>query len=218
MADLTGVREVGLILLAAGASRRMERPKQLLPFAGTTLLRHACQTALATVARPVIVVLGAGHAECAAEIADLPVERVINPQWEQGLSGSLRVGLARLIEIAPQLAGVVVLLPDQPLVQPEHVTALLAAWDPPRRPLAAAAYNGILGVPAVFGREFFAELAALTGQEGARALILRHVAETAPVEMAAAAQDVDTPSDYRRLCANEAIAPQLNRRIAFRAD
>ncbi len=193
--------EVGLILLAAGASRRMGQAKQLLRFGGATLLRHACQVALATAARPVIVVLGADHARCETEIADLPVERVLNPQWEQGMSGSLRAGLARLSDLAPAAAGVVVMLADQPAVQPGDVAALLAAWDPPHRPIAAAAYNGILGVPAVIGRALFAELAALQGQEGARALLLRHAGKTVAVAMPSAAQDVDTPDDYRRLSA-----------------
>jgi molybdenum cofactor cytidylyltransferase len=190
---------VGLILLAAGASQRMGSMKQLLPFAGTTLLRRACLTALATPARPIVVVLGADSAVCAAEISDLPVEPVLNPQWPEGMSGSLRVGLARLTELTPEIGGVVVLLPDQPLIQPADVAALLAAWDPPQRPIAAAAYNGILGVPAVFGRALFPELASLHGQEGARAIIARHAAEAAAVEMPAAAQDMDTPDDYRRL-------------------
>jgi molybdenum cofactor cytidylyltransferase len=190
---------VGLILLAAGASRRMGCIKQLLPFAGTTLLRHACQTALATPLRPILVVLGADSAACAAEIADLPVEPVLNPQWPEGMSESLRVGLARLTELSPAIAGVVVLLPDQPLVRPSEVTALLAAWDPPRRPIAAAAYNGVLGAPAIFARALFPELASLQGQEGARAVIARHARVTAAVEIPAGAQDMDTPDDYRRL-------------------
>jgi molybdenum cofactor cytidylyltransferase len=194
---------VGLLLLAAGESRRMGRPKQLLPFAGTTLLRHACRTALATPWRPVVVVLGFENAACAAEISDLPVALVLNPQWPEGMGGSLRVGLARLLELSPETAGVLVLLPDQPLVEAGDLTNLMAAWDPPRRPVAAAAYNGVLGVPAVFARALFEELASLQGPAGARAVIARHPAEIAIVPMPAGAQDVDTPEDYRRIAGSD---------------
>lgn len=186
---------VGAILLAAGGSRRMGRAKQLLPFAGTTLLRHACQTAL-EVASPVVAVLGAESALCEAELAGLAVTPAYNPQWAEGMSGSLRAGLACLQALAPECPGALVLLVDQPLVTPADLARLLAAWNPP--PLAAAAYAGILGAPAVFARSLFPDLLALTGPQGARDVIARHAAQVAAVAIPAAAQDVDTLEDYRQ--------------------
>ena len=213
MMDAFAPHPVGLILLAAGESRRMGRAKQLLPFADTTLIRHACQTALATPARPVVVVLGANGDACASEIADLPVTCTRNPAWTEGMSGSLRAGLACLVELAPQITGAVILLVDQPLVSASDVTALLAAWEPLRTPIAAAAYDGVLGVPAVFSRALFPDLAALRGQEGARVVIARHAAGMASVAIPAATHDLDTHEDYRRtldLCETN-LRPDLRR-------
>ena len=174
----------------------MGRAKQLLPFAGTTLLRHACRTALAAPVSPVVVVLGANGDACAAEIADLRVTCVVNAGWAAGMSGSLRTGLDCLIRLAPQIAGALVVLPDQPLVTFADLTALLTAWDPPNCTIAAAAYGEDLGVPAVFDRSLFQELAALQGPAGARSVITRHAARTASVEIPAAAHDIDTLKDY----------------------
>jgi molybdenum cofactor cytidylyltransferase len=177
----------------------MGRPKQLLPFGKISLLRHAAETALATGFSPVVVVLGAEREACAAEVAGLPVLTAANLDWEQGMGSSLRAGVEMLEENAPAVEGVLVLLHDQPRVAATTLRALVELWEPPRHPIAAAFYGGALGVPAVFDRSFFPDLKNLRGSEGAKKILLRHASTVASLDVPEAADDIDSPEDYRRV-------------------
>ncbi len=187
------------ILLAAGGSTRLGSPKQLLAYGGRTLLRRAVEAALSTVCRPVVVVLGSGAETLRAELAGLDVRTVENPAWERGMGGSVRLGIAAL-EDAAQIDAVLLTLCDQPLIGPDALERLLAAWrDGQPCSLAAAAYDGTLGVPAVFGREHFAELAALPDASGAKPVLQRHARRIIAVPMPEAGIDIDTREQYERL-------------------
>ena len=186
----------GLILLAAGGSKRMGRPKQLLPWGKTTLLRHAAETALATACRPVIVVLGAEAAACREQLAGLDVSVVENEHWAGGMGTSVAAGVAALEAIEPPVAGVMLMLVDQPTVNAELLTAILAAWSP-ERPIATTRYPEGGGVPAVFDRSYFGELRGLSGDKGARGIIARELASVALVEPPVSLPDLDTPELYR---------------------
>ena len=197
---------IGLILLAAGGSRRLGRPKQLLPFRGRTLLRHAAETALASICRPVVAVLGAAAEELEGELAGLPLAVAVHPEWAAGLAGSLRAGLAALEGAAETpVAAAVVMLCDQPGVAAADLDALAAAWRAGGRPLVAALYGGELGVPALFDRSLFPELAALAGDAGAKRVLSRHREAAIAVPLPAAAFDVDTPDDLARLARLEPV-------------
>ncbi|MBS1796084.1 MAG: nucleotidyltransferase family protein [Acidobacteria bacterium] len=191
--------DTGIIVLAAGASRRMKKPKQLLRFEGRTLLRRAVETALETGFRPAIVVLGANFESLRPEIADLRVETLFNRDWETGLSSSIRAGLDHLLETAPETAAVVLTLADQPFVNAAHLVSLAATHRRTRKPIVAARYNGGLGVPALFAREVFDELRALTGDRGAKAVIEHDRERVAVVDLPEAARDIDTPADFAGL-------------------
>jgi CTP:molybdopterin cytidylyltransferase MocA len=189
----------GIILLAAGGSSRMGHPKQLLPFGPTTLLRHACQTALETSFRPVVVVLGAEAEKCAAEISGLSLTCAINPQWEEGMGGSIRIGIETLEHISPAAERALILLHDQPLISATHLLDLAKLCRPPDSLIAASAYDETCGVPAVFDRSLFPELKALPATEGARKVIMRHRDRVTTLPLPEAASDVDTPEDYQLL-------------------
>src|SRR5580692_2476743 len=108
---------VALILLAAGPSTRLGQPKQLLPFRGRSLLRHAAETALASSCRPVVVVLGASAERMKSELTDLPVMIAVNSGWESGMGSSIRAGLEALTNGKNADAGVgavVIMVCDQP--------------------------------------------------------------------------------------------------------
>lgn len=187
----------GLILLAAGGSTRLGRPKQMLPHRGRSLLRHAAETAVASACRPVVVVLGAQWERMRAELDGLPVRPGVNPHWERGMASSLHAGLAMLR--GDPLDGVVIMLCDQPAVTSALIDALIAAWERTSAPLAAAEYAGTLGVPALFSRALLPELAALSGAEGAKRVILRHAAEAARVPFPGGEVDIDTVDDLVHL-------------------
>ncbi len=192
---------VGAVILAAGASTRLGRPKQLLMVGGQTLLRRVVNAALASACAPVVVVLGAHAARIAPEVAGTGVIVAENPDWAAGMASSIRVGLAALTANAPasDLDAALFLVCDQPHVSSPLLNALIERYETTAAPIAACAYGGGLGVPALFARELFGELASLSGAEGARAVIMRHAPTVARVDFSEGALDIDTDADYRRL-------------------
>jgi len=190
---------IGLILLAAGGSSRLGHPKQLLPYRGRTLLRHAAETALASVCRPIVAVLGAQADHLRPEMAGLEVLIVENPEWEQGMGSSIRTGLAALEMSAPDVSGVLLMLCDQPLLSPKALDALVRSHLDTGSPLVASEYGGTRGVPAFFSRALFPELRALKDAQGARAVIAAHASEAVTLPLPAGVWDVDTAADYARL-------------------
>jgi CTP:molybdopterin cytidylyltransferase MocA len=189
---------VSAIVLAAGASARMGRPKQLLPWRGRPLAQAALDAAAAGGVDEVVVVLGHEAAAVGAALALPPLARVlVNPVHAQGQSTSLRAGLAAL---APDASAAVVLLGDQPGVRPDAVRALVRAHRDDPRPVLRAAYAGRAGHPVLLGRAVWEEAAALRGDQGARALMARAPERVGLVEVGGRPpEDVDTPEDYARL-------------------
>ena len=160
---------MGVVVLAAGGSRRMPGPKQLLRFRGVTLLRHAAQTAVAARCGPVVVVLGAAALakQLRFELVDLAVSVVDNHKWKDGMSSSIRAGIEAL-EAAGSADAVLLMTCDQPYVTAEVLEQLVAAFHQSHPPAVACAYAGTVGVPALFDRALFAELKALEHDQGAK--------------------------------------------------
>lgn len=184
-----------LMILAAGASTRLGRPKQLLRFRGRTLLRHAAETALASVCRPVVVVLGAFAERLSRELAGLPVTVAVNLQWNEGMSSSIRAGLKAL---APERDGpdaVVIMLCDQPLVSAQFLDRLVAIHQSTGKGIVAAEYGGEGGVPALFSRAYYPDLAALSGSRGAKPLIVKYAMHAEQISLPEAAFDIDRQED-----------------------
>ena len=188
---------VALLLLAAGASTRMGRPKQLLPYRGRTLLRHAAETAVVAGCAPIVLVTGALHDELLAEIVGLPILAVHNSDWEMGMASSIRAGLAAVAAAAPR--AVLIMLTDQPLVTPELLRQLIVQQQATQAPIVAAAYGETLGVPAIFDKSLLPELLKLQGAQGAGRLIARLGAAVGQVAFPAGLLDVDTPAQYTAL-------------------
>jgi len=180
-----------LLVLAAGASRRLGESKQLLRFDGESLVRRTVRVGLATAPAQAVLVLGAAAAEVTAEVADLPVTPVPCTNWRAGLGASLAAGLGALHE---DIAGALVLVCDQPALDSTHLQALVAAWHPDPGRAAASAYAGVLGVPALLPRAWFAELAAGRDDRGARMLLRRNADCVVAVAAPGLAQDLDTPA------------------------
>jgi molybdenum cofactor cytidylyltransferase len=209
MEQVSSQPRIGAVVLAAGASTRMGTPKQLLTYQGQTLIRRAVDIALASVCDPVVVVLGANAVSVGYEL-ELPVIVTRNREWETGMSSSIRTGLEALRAANSSLAGVVLMLCDQPFVTAELIDRLCECRRRTGKSIVASDYRGTLGVPALFSRKFFAELAALTGDQGARQLIQNYPHDTATVSFRDAAIDVDTPDDYHTL---QATIPSSRHRI-----
>ena len=199
----SALRDVGAVVLAAGSSSRMGSPKQTLQFRGKSLLRRAALAALGAGCRPVIVVTGAHSELSRRELEGLDVREVLNTRWETGMASSIRAGVESLISADADADAVVLMLCDQPHVTAEVISGLVAAHRATGRPVIASTYGGGSGVPALFGKTLFAELARLEGAAGAKQVIKRHASETHFLPFQAGEVDVDTPDDFSRLIAQD---------------
>jgi molybdenum cofactor cytidylyltransferase len=187
-------RRIAAIVLAAGRSTRMGGPNKLLAeIGGKPLVRIAAEQALASKARPVVVVTGHQHDKVEAALHGLDLRFTHNPNFAEGLSTSVRAGLAALPTDAD---GVIVCLGDMPQVTAPLIDKLTTAFDPEKGALVVIpVIDGKRGNPVVWARRFFPELMAIDGDVGARHLIGRYpeaVAEVALTDTAALV-DVDTP-------------------------
>jgi molybdenum cofactor cytidylyltransferase len=194
---------VAAIALAAGASRRLGQPKQLLMLGGETLFARAIRLAAEAGATPVIAVLGAHHERIAAAIgldktsSAIPV---VNSDWQHGISTSIHAGLRALHGLAPQAQGTLIMGCDQPRLTAEHLSSLLAAYAAEAASaIVASAYAGVAGIPAVFPRAVFAHLLALRGDQGARALLKQPSCPLVALPFPGGEVDIDLPADLAQL-------------------
>ncbi len=193
------------MLLAAGASTRLPGPKQLLRHAGVTLLRRAAETAVAARCGSVVVVLPAGAPAMRAELAGLDVRIVENTDAARGLSTSVRAGLGALLNAGPVVVerswpdAILFMTCDQPLLTSDLLRRLVAEYAARRPPAVACEYGGTIGVPALFDQTLFVELQALEGDQGAKRVLQRHLAEIVRVPFEGGEFDVDAPGDAAKL-------------------
>lgn len=187
--------ETAIVLLAAGESRRMGTPKQLLDFRGVPLLRHAALTAIESECGPVVVVLGAHAEELRPALANVPIQSVVNDQWSKGMGTSIQTGL-RALEHRPEVTGAILALADQPYITAEFYRLLVEQHALTGKSIVAASYAGTVGVPVYFSRGSFPLLMALTAEQGCKGVILGNAADCLRIDCPEAEIDIDTPEDY----------------------
>jgi len=192
---------VGAIVLAAGASRRLGQPKQLLMYGGETLLERAIRLAGEAGAAPVVTVLGANYEVICASVEGMSNSvPVINDQWEKGMATSIQAGLKALDAVAPQVNGVVILACDQPRLMKDHLRALLDGFIAQAgSAIVASSYAGVVGIPAVFPRMAFPALGALRGDKGARAVLVNPPCPLISMAFPGGEVDIDLPEDLANL-------------------
>lgn len=191
--------KIGGLLLAAGGSSRMGRPKQFLEFEGETLLRRTAKAMAQSVCDPVVAVLGGENEIAEGELAEINVESCLNPHWRSGMSSSIKAGLAKLLAIESELDAVVITLCDQPFVDVRTIDRLVETFANSGTQMVAAKYDGVAGVPALFSRVMFDALSRLEGDKGARDLLRDPEASIATIQIEEAAIDIDTLDDIGRL-------------------
>ncbi len=193
---------VSAIVLAAGTSSRMHRPKQLLEYAGKPMLRHVLEILLSTKVDEVVVVLGHEAGRISPVIAGMPVRVVLNQAYADGMSGSVRLGLAAAARAgnSDTPRGVLFALADQPLVKPQTIDLLIDAYCR-QGGITAPCYNGQRGNPVIFNESFFPEIMELSGDAGAREIIRRHPGAVVlvDVEDRGVLLDIDTWTEYCEL-------------------
>jgi molybdenum cofactor cytidylyltransferase len=193
------MRNTAILILAAGNSSRLGRPKQLLPYQGKTLLSHVVTEALKTPLQPVVVVTGAYHAEIEASLSGQPIDLVYNAQWESGMGSGIVVGLRQALSIEPGLRAVVVAVCDQPYISSTLFQAMIVKRASSGKGLIACAYSGTMGTPVLFGQRYFKDLSKLSGDAGARQLLKRYPDDVATVPFPQGNIDIDTAEDLKAL-------------------
>ena len=200
MGGYTVPMSVAAIVLAAGASRRLGQPKQLVMLKGERLLEHALRVSKEAGATPVVVVLGAHQDAIRAAIRFEDAIVLVNEDWEKGLATSIHSGLRAVDDIEAKPAGVLLLSCDQPRLTADHLRSMIARFEDEFAPtIIASAYGEVKGVPAIFPREAFPALRALDGDRGARGVILRPPCAVITFPFEGGEVDIDLPRDIAKL-------------------
>jgi molybdenum cofactor cytidylyltransferase len=196
------IDQCGIIVLAAGQSSRLGSPKQLLEFGGTSLIVRAVETATHARLYPVVVVLGA-HSKMIEPYLNIPsIKIVVNEEWEQGVSSSIKKGIQSMDYYFPLVDGIVIMVCDQPYLDHLIIQQLIDVQDETGLQAAACKYDDIIGTPALFHKSLFKELMNLKGDKGARTLLEQMKEDVALLSFSGGSMDIDTKEDYQKLIAN----------------
>ena len=190
------MKNVGIVILAAGASTRMGRPKQLLPLNGQPLLLHSVDEALSTSVSDVVVVLGSDPDTYRDLLETYPVKLVVNDAWRGGIGSSVKAGLMAIRERVRNLDAALFLVGDQPAIRFEYLCRMINMYHNSSVNLIASGYGETYGVPALFGSEFFDEILQLDDADGAKRVLRNHEHLVTILECPEGAIDIDTPQDY----------------------
>ena len=184
---------IGGLVLAAGAATRFGAPKQLAELDGVPMLEHALRTMTAATVGRVVVVLGSGADEIAERVDFHGADALVCDRWEEGQSASLACGLAELADCE----AVVVTLGDQPRVSPDAIQRVIAARN--GASAVRATYGGTPGHPVLLERDLFEQLRNVTGDKGARNLLVSAQVLDVPCDDLGGGEDVDTPAELDAL-------------------
>jgi CTP:molybdopterin cytidylyltransferase MocA len=186
---------VGCAILAAGASRRLGRPKQLVLWRGHELVRHLALQALSSRVSEVAVIVGAQAERIVPAVSDLPVSCVVNLGWREGVASSIRC--ATHWATNRNLEALLLMASDQPHLDMHHLDRLVSEHEKGSMQVGSQ-YAGVVGVPALFDQSAFRRLFSLSGDAGASSL-LRDEPETQSIEWPAGEIDIDTTRDLAQL-------------------
>lgn len=189
----------GIVILAAGASTRLGKPKQLLQYHGKTLLDHSVIEAISANADAVVVILGKNADVFQNKINNKKINVVINQDWEEGMASSVRLGLDTLLKIKPYIDAVIFMVCDQPHISSLILNELITTQQKTTKQIVTCNYGGAIGPPALFHKKYFRELAKLKGDVGARNIILQNMNDVATVLFPEGKIDIDTKEDYDAL-------------------
>ncbi len=184
---------VTALVLAAGGSTRFGSPKQLYEIEGEPLVRRAARLAGEAGCRPVIVILGAAAEACRRALTSESVEIVEHPGWREGMGSSMAAGARALLAHPTKTAGVLILLCDQVALTAESLRLLVGAWELDPAGARVSAFADVTGPPVIIPAAWLPDLAALTGDQGARQVLARHAGSVQRHPFPEAAVDLDVP-------------------------
>ena len=195
--------KTGIIILAAGNSSRLGRPKQLLEYQGKTLLRTVINEAFETNCRPVIVVLGAKAKEIASQHQHDQANFVINESWENGMASSIVAGLLTIIKNNSEIESIIIAVADQAFIKMSNFNNLIDKQKETGKNIIASTYAGTIGTPVLFKKDYFEALLSLKGAEGAKKILKQYPQDVETVVFEQGRIDIDTETDYNNLISQQ---------------
>ncbi|MDO5968671.1 nucleotidyltransferase family protein [Flavivirga aquimarina] len=189
---------IPIVILAAGASKRMGTVKQLMPWGDTTLLGHAIQMALKTNTNNVFVVLGANYQVIKKEISEFPVTIIQNKDWELGLGKSIACAIRHILNLR-EADAVLICLADQPFIDTTFLNTLIENFTPNSNQIIATSYkNDVSGVPVIFDKVYLSELSKLDDDKGAKIILKKYAALVKTFKPKLENIDLDYMEDYEK--------------------
>lgn len=195
--------KTGIIILAAGSSSRLGRPKQLLDYKGKTLLQTVINEALETSCRPVIAVLGSNAKEIASQHQHDQVNFVINESWENGMASSIVAGLSAIIRNNSEIESIIIAVADQAFIKMINFNNLIEKQKETGKNIIASTYAETIGTPVLFKKDYFEALLSLTGAEGAKKILKQYPQDVETVVFEHGEIDIDTETDYNNLISQQ---------------
>jgi molybdenum cofactor cytidylyltransferase len=192
------MKGLSVIILAAGAARRMNQAKMLLPFGNATILHTIIEHTKEMVPDNICIVTGFYHSEIISRVQDNQIQFVYNEQWEEGMSGSIKKGLHHLMNKNPKMGSVLILVADQPYITGTLLCKMLEAQNQTNKGIVAASYAGISGTPVLFMSNHFSNLEKLVGDKGARSILQQYPDDLITVDFPLGEMDIDTEDDYKK--------------------
>ena len=189
----------GIIILAAGSSSRLGKPKQLLAYKGKTLLEIATEATLATNFKPIITVLGAYADEIARTYQNQYITYIVNDSWQEGMASSISAGLTEVLRQDPTIENIIITVADQVFLTSELLLNLLIKHQETGKNIIASTYAKTTGTPSLFNKQYFDKLMALGGNSGAKHILQQHSEDMATVDFELGHIDIDTETDYNKL-------------------
>ncbi len=193
------MKGLSVIILAAGAARRIKQAKMLLPFEHSTILQTILARAKDIEPDTICVVTGFYHKEILQIIHDEQVHFIFNEQWEEGMSGSIKKGLSYLVQQNPELQSVLIMVADQPYITSALLKEMITLQEQGQKGIIAASYAGIHGTPVLFRKNYFSSLENLVGDKGARSILQHYPDDLVTVGFPLGEIDIDTEEDYKKI-------------------
>jgi molybdenum cofactor cytidylyltransferase len=194
------------ILLAAGTSKRMGQPKQLLKWADKLLIQHQVETILSTTDK-LYVVLGAYAERIAPQLEQYDIELFRFDGWDKGMGNSLAFAVQQLLKVHSSVEGVLISLIDQPLVKGTHFQKMRAVFESGKKQIIASESDSAwVGVPVLYDAYYLDQIQSLNGEEGAKVILKKYRKYVYTIPAGKTLVDMDTPEAYQKLY--KAFSPQ----------
>ena len=193
------MNKTGIIILAAGSSTRLGKPKQLLSYQNKSLIEHITGEAVKTNLYPIVIVTGANAEQVLIALNKENAEIVYNEHWQEGMASSIVAGISKMLLLDNTVEAALIAVCDQPFVTAELLKELIKKKAETGKGIIACTYADTAGTPVLFDSKYFIPLQQLKGSEGAKKLLKLYEADVATVSFPKGNIDIDTIEDYKNL-------------------